>query len=338
MLFGHIHFVYLFWLVIGLFLFFLLTQQRRKQAWESFAQKELLPHLLPDLDIRKMGLKASFLFIALGFCVLALMKPQAGFRWEAGKRLGLDILIAIDTSKSMLAEDLKPCRLDRAKGMVKEFVRNLRGDRIGLIAFSGTAFLVCPLTVDYNAFLLFLDSIDGQTIPKGGTSISLAIKEALRSYREAATPYKALVLLTDGEDHEGDLLGEVELAKQNGLRIFCIGLGTREGELIPVVDETGKRDFLKDREGRVVKTTINDALLQKIALGTGGNYLRADEKKNGLHWIYEEKLSKMEKGEFEGKMKKHYREWYQVPLFMAFVLLVLEPMISGKKEKVKRKK
>ena len=333
MLFGHISFVYLFGLVIGLFLFFLLTQQRRKQVWESFAQKELLPHLLPDLDRRKMGLKASFLFIALVLCVLALMRPQAGFRWEAGKRIGLDILIAIDTSKSMLAEDLKPCRLDRAKGMVKEFVRNLRGDRIGLIAFSGTAFLVCPLTVDYNAFLLFLDSIDGQTIPKGGTSISLAIKEALRGYREAVTPYKALVLLTDGEDHEGDLMGEIELAKKNGLRIFCIGLGTREGELIPVVDETGKRDFLKDREGRVVKTTINDALLQKIALGTGGNYLRADEKKNGLRWIYEEKLSKMEKGEFEGKMKKHYREWYQVPLFMAFVLLILEPMISGKKKR-----
>lgn len=338
MSFGHMHFVYLLWLVIGLFLFFLLAQQRRKQAWKSFAQKELLPHLMPTLDRRKMSLKASFLFSALVFCVMALMRPQAGFRWEEGKRIGLDLLIAIDTSKSMLAEDVKPCRLDRAKEMVKEFVRNLRGDRIGLIAFSGTAFLVCPLTIDYNAFLLILDSVDGQTIPKGGTSISLAVKEALRSYRETSTPYKALVLLTDGEDHEGDLLGEIELAKKNGLRIFCIGLGTREGELIPMADESGKRDFLKDREGRVVKTTINDGLLQKIALSTGGNYLQADEKKNGLHWIYEEKLSKIEKGEFEGKMKKHYREWYQVPLFIALVLLVLEPMISGRREEGKRKK
>ncbi len=336
MLFGHIHFAYLFLLVMVLMLFLLFTRCGRKKALVSFAQEELLTYLTSALDRRKAGLKMSLILIALIFSIVALMRPQAGFRWEEGERTGLDILVAIDTSKSMLAEDIKASRLNRAKGMTKDFVKNLKGDRIGLIAFSGTAFLVCPLTVDYNAFLLSLDSIDDQTIPKGGTSISFPIREALRDYRGRTAQHKALVILTDGEDHEGDLTGAIELAKQNGLKIFCVGFGTREGELIPVVDEAGKRDFLRDKEGRVVKTSINETLLQKIALSTGGTYLRADEKRNGLHWIYEKKLSKMERGEFEAKMKKQHREWYQIPLLIALVLLVLEPMISEKKEEVQR--
>ena len=238
----------------------------------------------------------------------------------------------------MLAEDSKPNRIGRAKGMVKDVINKLKGDRIGLIAFSGTAFLVCPLTIDYNAFMLSLDSLDIQTIPKGGTSISLAMKEALKGYRGGLGKYKALVILTDGEDHEGDPMSIVEKAKQEGLKIFCIGLGTKEGELIPIADEMGSRVFLKDKEGRVVKTQLNEALLNKIALSTGGSYLREDERKNGLLWIYEEKLSKMEKGEFEGKMRKHNREWFQIPLIFALFLLVFEPMIGEEKKEEKREK
>ncbi len=338
MLFGQIHFAYLFLLVVLLMLFLLFTRRGREKALVSFAQKELLTYLTSTLDRRKTGIKMSLILIALIFCIVALMRPQAGFRWEEGKRIGVDILVAIDTSKSMLAEDIKPSRLNRAKEMTKDFLKTLKGDRVGLIAFSGTAFLVCPLTADYNAFLLSLESIDDQTIPKGGTSISSAMREALKDYRGGTTQHKALVILTDGEDHEGDLMGAIELAKKDGLKIFCAGFGTREGELIPAVDQAGERDFLKDRGGQVVKTSINETLLQKIAFSTGGTYLRADERRNGLRWIYEEKLSRMEKGEFEAKMKKQHREWYQIPLFIGLVLIVLEPLIGGKRKEVNGKK
>ena len=325
--------IYLALLIFILFLFHLLAYQKRKKRLEILAQKELLRDLISPSEMKRERVRSFLIFLAVIFCGVALMRPQWGFRWEEGKRSGLDILLAIDTSKSMLAEDVQPNRMKFAKGAVKDFIRQLKGDRIGLIAFSGSAFLICPLTTDYNGFILSLDSLDIDTVSKGGTSISSAIQEALRVFRKGSAKNKALVLLTDGEDHGGDPMVLANMAEEEGLKIFCLGIGTDEGELIPIIDQKGEKDFLKDRQGRVVKTHLGETLLEKISSLTGGGYARVRDGDSGLKRIYAERLSKMEKGEFEGPMRKHYREWFQIPLAIALTLLIVEHLIGRRRKK-----
>lgn len=331
MRFAGIQAAYLFWLIIALAGFFFWVNSRRKNALETFADKNLLAGLIASFSIRKRRLKQVLIVTAFSLAVFALMRPQWGFKWQKIKRKGLDILVAVDVSKSMLAEDIKPNRLERTKLALTDFVKNLGGDRIGLIAFSGSAFMQCPLTVDYSGFLLSVQSLDINTIPKGGTAISSAIRQAMESYEGGLKKYKVLIIITDGEDHEGDPLKAAQLAKDEGIRIFCIGIGTTEGELIPVTDESGNKAFLKDRSGAVVKSRLDEAVLQKIALATAGNYVHASAKEFGLDLIYKEKLSEMEKRELESKMAKQYEERFQIPLVIAFLLLTVEFILSDKR-------
>jgi len=325
------NFAFAFIILLALLLFYFWAAKLRKSALEKFAQKELLNELLSRLDYRKRSMKVGLTLLAISLMLFALMRPQWGFHWEEVKRKGVDILIALDTSKSMLAEDVKPSRFQRSKLAIRDLARNLRGDRIGLIAFSGSAFLQCPLTLDYGGFLLSLDNTDIDTIPKGGTSITSAIKEALKSYEGGQKKYKVLVIITDGEDHEGNPEEAAEEAKKEGIKIFCIGIGTKEGELIPVTDETGQKSFLKDSQGNVVKSRLDETSLQKIALSTGGVYVRATNAEFGLELIYRERIARMEKRELEAKMNKHYEERFQIFLWLALLLLVAENFISDKK-------
>lgn len=332
MRFANIQAAYLFWLIIALVGFFFLVNSRRKKILESFADKSLLATLLVSFDNRKYRLKQVLIITAFFLMVFALMRPQWGFKWQEIKRKGLDILVAVDVSKSMRAEDIKPNRLERTKLVLADFVKHLKGDRIGLIAFSGSAFVQCPLTVDYSGFLLSTETLDINTIPKGGTSISSAVRQAIESYEGGLKKYKVLIIITDGEDHEGDPVKAAESAQKEGIKIFCIGIGTSEGELIPITDENGNKAFLKDRNGAVVKSRLDEAALQKIALATGGSYVRASAKEFGLELIYKEKLSGMEKRELETKMAKQYEERFQVPLAMSFLLLAVEFLLSDRRK------
>ena len=331
MRFAAANFAFGFIVILLLVLFYLWAAKLRKRALEKFAQKELLNELLSHLDYRKRFLKTSLMVLAISLMCFALMRPQWGFHWEEVKRKGVDILIALDTSKSMLAEDVKPSRIERSKLAIKDLVRNLNGDRIGLIAFSGSAFLQCPMTLDYGGFLLSLDNTGTDTIPKGGTSIASAIKEALRSYAGGQKKYKVLIIVTDGEDNEGDSVQAAEEAKNEGIKIFCIGIGTKDGDLIPIVDESGGKSFLKDNQGNVVKSRLDETSLQKVALNTGGVYVRATNAEFGLDLIYRERIAKMEKRELEAKMNKHYEERFQIFLWLVLFLLVVEHFISDKK-------
>jgi Ca-activated chloride channel family protein len=271
------------------------------------------------------------LSLGLLFCLLALLRPQWGFKWQEVKRKGLDIIIALDTSKSMLANDIKPSRLERAKLAIDDFTREFKGDRIGLIAFAGSAFLECPLTIDYGGFLLALEDINVNSISKGGTSISSAIKEALRSYPAAEAKFKVLIIITDGEDPEGDPLRLAEEAKKAGIIICCIGIGTQEGELVFLGRDDGSKEFLKDNQGNAVKSRLNEEILQKIVLATGGTYIRSTNTDFGLGLLYQGRLSKMEKREFAAKMSKLYQERFQIPLAIGLILILLEILISDRK-------
>lgn len=318
------------WLVpVAAFLFFLAAMARNR-AIRRFAGSgagEIAGSFAPG----RKKIKDIMMITAILFMMLALIRPQWGFKWQEVKRQGLDILIAIDTSNSMLAEDVKPNRIERAKLAVKDFIKKIRGDRIGLIAFSGTAFLQCPLTADYAGFLLTLQDVDVDTIPVGGTSISKAIYTALKSYEGGKGKYKILIVITDGEDLEGGVDEAIERAKQDNVMISCVGIGTPEGELIPLKGEEGKKGFLRDAEGNVVKTRLDEETMKKIALSTGGVYVRSTGAEFGLDLIYEEKLSKLEKQDIESKMEKQYNERFQLPLALAFVLLLLEPMLGDRK-------
>lgn len=331
MQFGNKAALILFWLVLGLGFFYLWAFKSKIRLIERFVDRNLAAFIAESFNAKKFWIKAGLILLAFSLCIAALGRPQWGFKWEQVKRKGVDIFIALDVSKSMLAEDVKPNRLGRSKLAILDMLKDLQGDRVGLIAFSGSAFIQCPLTNDYNGFLLSLDDIDTNAIPKGGTSISSAIKEALRGFQGAAKKYRVLIIISDGEDHEGDAERMAKEAAKEGIRIYCVGIGSPEGELITITDSGGNKGFLKDKEGRVVKSKLNESLLERIALATGGSYVRARLTEFGLDVLYNERISKMEKREIESKNKKRYYERFQIPLAIALILLVLEPFISERK-------
>ncbi len=322
------------WIVPVMIVFFLMASRARKKALRCFAEDKMLPEISGSFDARKRKISSSMIVVAVLFMFLALMRPQWGFEWQEVKRQGLDILIALDTSKSMLAEDVLPNRLERAKLAIKDLVKKLHGDRLGLVVFSGTAFLQCPLTVDYDGFLLSLDDVDVNTIPVGGTSLAAAIYTAIDSYEGGKKQQKILIVITDGEDLEGGLQRAIAKARAENVKIFCVGIGAREGELIPVTDDAGKMNFLKDTEGNIVKTRLVEDTLQKMAIKTGAMYVRSTGAEFGLELIYKEKLSGMEKQDFKSRMEKRYNEKFQIPLFFVILLLLSEPLIGDRKKEL----
>ncbi len=314
--------------VILLAVFYIWALRRRRALIRRFADKNLVSGLTPTLSMLRKITKMVFIACAVMFCCVALARPQWGFEWEEVKLSGLDILIAIDVSKSMLANDVKPNRLERSKFAVKDLIKKLNGDRVGLIAFAGTAFLQCPLTIDYNGFMLALDDLNVGTIPRGGTSITGAIKEARGAFGSAEKKYRILVIITDGEDLEGDALKAAEVAVSAGIKIYCVGVGSIDGEIIPATGDRGERGYLTDAEGNVVKTKLNEDLLKRIAIMTGGSYVRATQSEFGLTVLYDRSISKLEKRDLESKMKRNYHEHFQVFLTLAALLLSLEPLVS----------
>jgi len=300
---------------------------------ERFSEKPLLPEIAPSFD-QKQNVRVGCLLLAVVLLVvIALARPQWGYEWQEIKRQGLDILVAIDTSRSMLTQDVQPNRLERTKWAVKDLLKRLEGDRIGLIAFSGEAFLVCPLTVDTQGFLLSLEDLDTETIPRGGTDLEAAVREAIREYDEVPSKYKAVILLTDGENWEGDPLAAARKARDKGIRIYCIGIGTQEGELIRIPGASGKTEFLKDENGNFVKSRLDEKLLQEIALAAGGVYVRASGAQFGLELIYDQELSKLEKREIASQKEKRFHERFQIPLGLALILLCAETLLTNRKKR-----
>jgi Ca-activated chloride channel family protein len=314
-----------------LIVFFIWVLLRRRALIERFVDKNLALSISPTASGAFRMLKVIVIMIAVILALIALARPQWGFVWEEAKLSGIDMLIAIDCSKSMLATDVKPNRLERSKFAVKDLIKKLSGDRVGLIAFAGTAFLQCPLTIDYNGFLLALDDLSIDTIPRGGTSITSAIREVMSVFKGPDKKYKTLVIITDGDDLEGDALKAAKEAGDLGIKIYCVGVGSQEGDLIPIVDQRGDRVYLADRSGQVVKSRLNEDLLKKIAISTGGNYVHATQAEFGLVLIYDKGISKLEKRDVEEKMRKRYQERFQYFLAIAVILLLLEPLIPERK-------
>ncbi|MGD2279026.1 MAG: VWA domain-containing protein [Candidatus Omnitrophota bacterium] len=332
MRFGSPHMFIWLWLFPGVVFFYAWAKRSRKRAIQRFASANAEAEIMKMYNPGRTRLKNVMLSAAVLLLLVALVRPQWGFRWYEVKRRGLDIIIALDTSNSMLAQDVLPNRLQRAKLGIRDLVRKLHGDRIGLVAFSGTAFLQCPLTVDYNGFLLSLDDITVNTIPVGGTSLSSAIYTSLRGFEGGENKQNILIIITDGEDLEGGVDRAVSKTKAERVKIYCVGIGTEQGELIPIENESGRKAFLKDSQGNIVKTKLGEEMLKKIALDTGGAYVRASGAEFGLDIIYEQEISKFEKHDFKAKMEKQYNERFQLPLALALILLFIEPLIGDRRK------
>jgi len=332
MRFENPHILNWLWLTVPLAGLLVLTRRNARRKAGLFAEQSLFASLTQSANTRAVAVKSTLVLLVFFFSVLALARPQWGFQWQEVKRQGLDILVAVDTSQSMLTQDVKPDRLGRTKWAIRDFLKKVKGDRVGLIAFAGEAFMVCPLTVDHSGFLLSLEDLDTQSIPRGGTDITAAIEEALKQYKDVPNQFKAVIIVTDGENLEGDPLAAARKAKEKGVRVYCVGIGTREGELIQVPDRQGGKTFLKDEQGNFVKSRLNEKLLQDIALTAGGVYVRSAGAQFGLDLIYDKELSKLEKRDIEEKMEKRHFERFQWPLTAALLFLLTHLLISDRRE------
>jgi Ca-activated chloride channel family protein len=324
-----LHLLWLLPLLAGLMLAFL---SRRRALMSRFVASNLLDEMVYSWSYKRDRNKAVVLTVVFLISIVALARPQWGYQWQEVKRQGLDILLVVDTSKSMLTEDVKPNRLERTKLAVKDLIKKLKGDRIGLVAFAGDAFMMCPLTSDYGGFLLSMNDLDTTILPRGGTNVGGALEEALRGYDKTPAKFKAVILVTDGDNLEGDPLSVVKKLKEKGIKVFCVGVGTQEGDMVRYRDDQGQLQLLKDEQGNFVKSRLNENLLQRIAYETGGAYVRSSGAEFGLDYIYEQHLARLEKREIEEKMQKRYFERFQIPVGLGLVLLLIETLLIRRRQ------
>lgn len=322
---------YLLWLVPVLIVFFILVFRWKKKALEDFGNVELIKKLMIGVSRGRQVFKLFLLSTVVILIILALVRPQLGTKLEEVQREGVDIFIALDVSYSMLAEDIKPSRLEKAKHEIATFLNKLQGDRIGLIAFAGEAFVQCPLTLDYGAARIFLDIMDPQLIPEPGTAIGDAISIAMKSFEQKERKYKVLILITDGENHGQDPLEVAKEAEKEGIQIYTVGIGTVKGEPIPLRDAQGNLSgFKKDNQGETVTSKLDEITLEKIALQTNGKYHRASAGEVELDDIYKE-ITQMEKKELGSMRFSQFEDRFQYPLGLAILILVLEVLYPERK-------
>lgn len=315
-----------------LFTFYYYAFKRKRSLYEEFADLGIIDRLAPNLNQKRAYLKAVVISMAFFIFVIVLSRPQFGRKVIALKRSGIDLIIAVDTSLSMLAEDMKPNRLERAKMEISNLMDILRGDQIGIIVFAGEAFTQCPLTLDYDAAKMFLEIIDTKSVSQSGTNLGKAILQAMGSYPKGQKKYKAMILLTDGEDHDGNSINMAENAASEGIKIYTIGIGNAAGEPIPLRDGNGKiTGYKKDNSGQMVLSKLDEATLRDIASKTGGKYYRSSNTGIELEKIYKE-ISSMEKKEFEDKLGVRYEDRYQYLLVIILFLLIIEFLIIERKK------
>jgi Ca-activated chloride channel homolog len=313
--------------------FFVFVRINKRRTVEKFGDPVLMEKLSSSKSVAKERINRILIIIAVGFLILALARPQIGARLTMTKRYGVDIMIAVDTSLSMMAQDIKPSRIKKAKLEISSLIDKLKGDRVGILTFAGNSFMQCPLTLDYNAAKMFLSIIEPGMMPRSGTAIGDAIKTAVNGFIKKERKHKVLILLTDGEDHDTNPVEAASEAKKEGIMIYTIGIGTKKGEPIPIIDESSKvNGYKKDKAGEVVMTKLDEDMLQKIALITDGKYYHATASEFELDKIYDE-INKMEKKELSSRLFTQYEDRFQYFLGLALILLCIEFMIGDRKRK-----
>lgn len=331
MTFEHITFIYALPVVLGLLiLLHRFITKKRREAITAFISNRLLEELTASHSQKKFHIKFSLWTLSILLILTALARPQWGSSTVEQTAKGIDVIFALDVSKSMLAQDFKPNRLERAKLAILDFVKKLHTDRIGLVLFTQDAFIQCPLTLDYNAFKLSLEEASPSSLSKGGTNIAEAIRTADDAF-EKGNNYKLLIIVSDGEDLEQDGIKEAKHAAGQGMLIYTLGTGSSKGELIPIRKPNGQEDFLRNKEGKLVKTSLDTKTLSQIAEVTGGTYAPIGNTGKGLELIHHTALSKIPESELRSTIREIRTERFQYPLALAILLLMIESVLSTRK-------
>jgi Ca-activated chloride channel family protein len=308
------------------------AERRAALRLREFVSERLLPDLARTVDHRRRSLRFALVLLGLALTITALAQPRWGYTYEDAKRKGLDLILAADTSRSMLSNDVLPDRLQRVKLAAQDLITQLQGDRVGLVAFAGRAFLQAPLTIDYDAAVEAVNDLDTNTIPEGGTNISDAIDLAVRTFGKSAIGNRAVIIFTDGEELSGDALKSAKTAADAGVRIFTVGVGTPEGSLIPISNgEGGGTAFVKDSNGQVVKSKLDEKRLKEIAKSTGGFYLHLEDGPRTMKQLFAEGLAKMQAGDIDARLSRRPIERYQWPLGGAMSFLAASFLLRERK-------
>jgi Ca-activated chloride channel family protein len=332
MRFGNLPLLWLLLLAPALAAFFAWALWRKAKLLRRFAESQMLRRMVAGASLPRQLLKALLLLLAVAFLALALARPQWGAKEEVIQRKGLDVVVAVDVSLSMFAEDIKPNRIARSKQEILRFAERLQGDRVALVAFAGDAFLQCPLTSDYSAFRIFLDVLDPSLIEAPGTDIARALDVSLKAFPEGDGKHRVLVLLTDGEDHSGRALAAAKRAAGQGVRIYTVGIGSASGVPIPVVDGRGNKAYKRDGRGNLVTTRMDPELLREIARLSGGSFYHAQPGQFELLDVLRE-INGLEKRELDSQRFSRFEDRYQIPLGIALLLLLLEMLISDRRRR-----
>jgi Ca-activated chloride channel family protein len=329
--FANPDFLYLLLLLPVLVILWVFNNIRRKRAFKRLGEQGLVRKLVPELSGIRPGLKFFLGLLAITAVIIIMARPQFGSRLEEVKKQGVEVIIALDVSNSMLARDIQPDRLTRAKQALTRLIDNLENDKIGLIVFAGDAYTQIPITTDYISAKMFLSAISPQMVPKQGTAIGSAIDLGIRSFSPGEGKSKTMIIITDGENHEDDPVAKAKEASEAGIIIHTIGIGSPQGVPVPIVSG-GKLDYLKDENGNSVITKLDEDILKKIAVAAQGSYVRASTSNIGLDEIYGE-IRKMKTQEMESTMYTEYNDQFQIFAVVAIFLLVVDFLIKDRKNR-----
>jgi len=313
-----------------LIIVFFILQNWKKRRLTQFGDIEIVQRLMPNVSKKLPVLKFFLYTLAMVFLLIGLANLQYGTKLEEVKREGIDLMLALDVSNSMLAEDLSPNRLERAKRAIYQLIEKLHNDRLGIIVFAGEAYVQLPITTDYSSAKLFLETIGTDIVPTQGTSIGAAVNLAMESFDFKNETNKSIIVITDGENHEEDAIDAVKEAVSKNVSVHTIGMGSEQGSPIPIYRNGSQIDFRKDNSGNTVVTKLNEQMLKEIAIAGNGAYVRASNANAGLNKIMDE-INQLEKKEFGSKSFKDYEDRFQIFLLIAFLLFVLEYFISSRK-------
>ena len=320
-------YLYLLLLLPLLAAFYLYSNYRKRKAIRKFGDPVLMAQLMPDVSKYRPDIKFWLLFTAIGLFAVLLARPQLGSKLETVKRKGVEVMIGLDISNSMPAQDVQPSRLEKAKRLISKLVDGMENDKVGMIVFAGDAFTQLPITSDYISAKMFLESISPSLISKQGTAIGAAINLAARSFTPQEGVGRAIVVITDGENHEGGAVEAAKEAAKKGIQVNVLGVGLPDGAPIPI---EGSNDFRRDREGNVIVTRLNEAMCQEIAKEGNGIYVRVDNSNSAQKAINQE-INKMAKSDVESKVYTDYNEQFQVIAWMILLLLLVEMLILDRK-------
>lgn len=327
--FAQPEYLYLLLIVPLLVILFVWNTVRRKRKLQSFGDPELLTQYMPNVSLVRPQFKFYLQIVALILLIVALARPQFGVKEQTVKRQGMEVMIALDVSNSMLAQDVAPSRLERSKQLLSKIIDGMTEDKVGLVVFAGDAYTQLPITCDYVSAKMFLSSISPSLVARQGTAIGSAIDLSIKSFGLESTASRAIILITDGENHEDDAIGAAKLAKEKGIQVFVLGVGKPEGSPIPL---EGSMSFRKDKDGNVVVSKLNEEMCRQIAQAGGGMYLRVDNT-NAAQRTLQQELDKLAKSELETRVYSEYNEQYQSFVIVALILLVIEFFIFGRRNK-----